>query len=96
MRIDANFAKLPEIQADRTEQAGRLPNRANMRDSSNLPLAQDVVNTAAAETVSASEVRLEKVEALRLAIAEGTYNPPVEDIASAIVKEHLATGPRRK
>jgi negative regulator of flagellin synthesis FlgM len=56
-------------------------------DSVQLSAASRLINDLKTRLAGADDIRSARVEAIRAAVAEGTYKVPVEDVADAILKE---------
>ncbi|MEW8959044.1 MAG: flagellar biosynthesis anti-sigma factor FlgM [Moorella sp. (in: firmicutes)] len=56
-------------------------------DSVQLSAVSKLIGDLKARLVQGEEIRLDRVEAIRAAVATGTYEVPLEDLADAILKE---------
>jgi|SRR5579863_9029517 len=94
MRIDLPHSATPELEATRTAQAntaavnrGGVGAPAEAGDRAELTTGSDAVAGYKASLNSVPEVRQQKVEALRQAVAAGTFEVSPERIADAMIKE---------
>jgi flagellar biosynthesis anti-sigma factor FlgM len=71
---------------DPAEQAGEIETRAAQQRSKQPSDSESLVQDANAEPID--EVRREKIETLRKAVADGTYNVSAEEVARKLI-EHM-------
>jgi flagellar biosynthesis anti-sigma factor FlgM len=90
MRIDLNPSTLPELglsqgatSGSKTQDATNRP-PASAEDVAHLSTGSDAVQTLKAQLDKVPEVRQQKVDSLKLAIAQGTYQIHPQQIAAAM------------
>jgi flagellar biosynthesis anti-sigma factor FlgM len=90
MRIDLNPSAMPELDRSNSATSGSkthdMTNRppANAEDVAHLSTGSDTVQTLKAQLDKVPEVRQQKVDSLKLAIAEGSYQMYPQQIAAAM------------
>ncbi len=90
MRIDLNPSAMPELDRSKSTTSGSktqdMTNRppANAEDVAHLSTGSDAVQTLKAQLDKVPEIRQQKVDSLKLAIAEGTYQIHPQQIAAAM------------
>jgi negative regulator of flagellin synthesis FlgM len=94
MRIDLHVGSLdPGKRAENAERAGRNREASKAReaahDEANLSLNHARISDLKSRVMALPEVRSDKVEQLRSAIADGRYQPPAEQVAEAMLAEWL-------
>jgi len=65
----------------------RAPAAARVGEESRFTSAESSVNALSASVLAAPELRLERIEALRAQIAEGTYPVSSQQIAASILEQ---------
>jgi len=92
MRIDLN-TRLPETYgASSRSKTGATTDRAAAgagEDQAHFSPEHQRVQRLEAEAGNLSDVRRDKVEALRKAVAEGSYAPSAEQIAGSMMQEMI-------
>lgn len=97
MRIDFNQGAQPAEQLNQTNTPQAAPSTAQAthsqvlgEDQAQLSGAHAQVQALAAQAAQLPEVRQEKVQALRHAVAAGRYETSPEQVAGAMVAEMIA------
>jgi flagellar biosynthesis anti-sigma factor FlgM len=100
MRIDSNpgAQPLPESQAGNTTEAASSnetavsqPASALGEDQAQLSGIHVQVQTLVGQALQLPEIQQEKVQALRQAVNDGTYQPRAEDVAGALLSNLVDT-----
>lgn len=90
MQVNLNGATpdpiLSQKKNEATESASEVRHE-QANDKATLSLGQDKTGTLVSEAMTAPEIRLQKVEALRQAISSGEYKIEPDKIAAAILQE---------
>jgi len=92
MRIDLN-AGLPLAEADSSRTRSSRPlssDETAVQPELAMASSSTSVRSLAKSVLSAPEIRMEKVEALRSAIASGRYEVSPQQIASSMIEQLLA------
>jgi flagellar biosynthesis anti-sigma factor FlgM len=93
MRIDLNSSAMPELDRSPSATSGAKTHDLTSRpsaiaeDSAMLSTGRDAVQTLKAQLDQIPEIRQQKVESLRQALAEGRYQAHPQQIAAAMVAE---------
>jgi len=96
MKIDLNSINLDSTNIDRTtlRQANQTATAdinaegtQSENDAASLSLNQTTTQSLASQALSSPAIRQDKVEALRQAIANGTYQVAPEQIADAMIQD---------
>jgi flagellar biosynthesis anti-sigma factor FlgM len=101
MRIDLHVGSVDRgSRAESTRRASRGGEGSKAGeaalDEAQLSLNQARIRELKEQVMALPEVRADKVEQLRAAVADGRYHPPAERVAEAIVAEWLGQrGPVR-
>lgn len=91
MRIDLNPSAMPELERSRGAASGSktqdMTNRpgASAEDVAHLSTGSDALQTLKAHLDKVPEIRQQKVEGLKQAIAEGSYRMYPQQIADAML-----------
>ncbi len=89
MRIDSSYAPQPAPENSRSSaqsSATRLEQNQMAEDQAQLSGSHaSQVQTLAAQASQLPEIREEKVQALRQAVASGNYHPPAQKVALAMM-----------
>lgn len=95
MKVDLNGADPSILENISSAQRGMAPTKANTTieadstpddDAATLSLQGDRVKTMVTKALEASQVRLERVEALRQAVQNGEYKLDPASIADAMIR----------
>jgi negative regulator of flagellin synthesis FlgM len=90
MRIDLNSSAMPELDRSKGATSGSktqdVTNRppASAEDVAHLSTGSDAVQTLKAQVDQVPEIRQQKVDSLKQAIAQGTYQMHPQQIAAAM------------
>jgi flagellar biosynthesis anti-sigma factor FlgM len=101
MRIDLHVGSADHGERVESAQRASRPREARKargasQDEAKLSLDQARIGDLEGRVMSMPEVRADRVEHLRAAIADGRYQPPAEHVAEAMIAEWLGQrGPVR-
>lgn len=93
MRIDLNPSATPELDRSKSATSGSKTHdmiqapSANAEDVAQLSTGSDAIQTLKAQLDNVPEIRQQKVDSLKQAIAQGTYTLHPQQIAAAMLAE---------
>ncbi|HUI82846.1 MAG TPA: flagellar biosynthesis anti-sigma factor FlgM [Candidatus Binatia bacterium] len=95
MRIDLTASSLPELERSGNSPAAKAGRQVSDRtmvpgdDEAHLSVGSDAVENLKAQLSSVSEVRQQRVEGLRRAIADGSFQISPREIAGAMLADDV-------